>query len=242
MPFLGLLLAAQLAAAAPPTLAAADSDIAARYRGGVVERPDLESYREYLASAPRRRWGGALGRDLTDVERWVLSDVLAGGLDPSTLSPRERAALRIERDLLAEAGLRTRVQAASEPTDEAVRGYFEARRADFARPRRWQLSQIFKRIPADASPEDRASIRRELEEIRERIVAGEALDLLATELSDSPSRDLGGRAGVAALVDLRPELAAVVGQLGAGELQAQYLLGLHALTGIGGDASSGLDG
>ncbi|MEO1370727.1 MAG: hypothetical protein AAFX50_26385, partial [Acidobacteriota bacterium] len=26
------------------------------------------------------------------------------------------------------------------------------------------------------------------------------------------------------------------------ELQAQYLLGLHALTGIGGDASSGLDG
>ncbi|MEM8995166.1 MAG: peptidyl-prolyl cis-trans isomerase, partial [Acidobacteriota bacterium] len=104
------------------------------------------------------------------------------------------------------------------PTDEAVRDYFEVHRADFARPRRWQLSQIFKRIPADAPPEERASIRRELEKIRERIVAGDAFGALAMELSDSPSRDLGGRAGVAAPGDLRPELAAVVGQLGAGEL------------------------
>ncbi len=57
-------------------------------------------------------------------------------------------------------------------------------------------SQIFKKLPSDASNEDVATAKQELTELRKRIVAGEiTFAAAAKENSDSPSASKGGSLG-----------------------------------------------
>ena len=81
--------------------------------------------------------------------------------------------MRLERERLAARALEHSLRQVSQPSDSAIRAYFESHRADFDRPRRWQLAHLFKELPADASDSERHRLRQVLENARGRIQDGE---------------------------------------------------------------------
>ncbi|MEO8274606.1 MAG: peptidylprolyl isomerase [Thermoanaerobaculia bacterium] len=128
--------------------------------------------------------------------------------------------LRLDRlaEELAARHLEEQLRRVAVPGEAEVRAAFEVRRERLRRPRLVRLSDLFKRFPDGASEEQRAATRKSLENLRDRVVAGESFALLAQAESDSSTRDRGGAAGFVAPEDLLPELARVVSGMKPGDL------------------------
>jgi hypothetical protein len=99
---------------------------------------------------------------------------------------------------------------------------FEADPNAYAEPRSWVLENIFKRYPAQASPEDKASVRASMEAVRRRALAGEDFAKLAKEESESQTRLRGGSFGAPYLSQLAPAVAEVVSKLKAGDVSPVF--------------------
>lgn len=131
--------------------------------------------------------------------------------DQATVSPaeiREAALYTLERVRIAYAALDTEQLPPGESVDdETVAAYLEshrneleelyAERADrYALPERARARHILVQVAPDADEEAVAAARAEAEAGRARIVAGEAFEAVAAEVSDDPgSRDAGGDLG-----------------------------------------------
>jgi len=85
-------------------------------------------------------------------------------------------------------------------------------------PKRWNLQTLFRRVEGEASLEERAAVRQEIESLRQRLVAGEDFSQLARQHSQSSNRRRGGRVNAVRLADLAQPVAAAVAQLEAGQL------------------------
>ena len=88
------------------------------------------------------------------------------------------------------------------------------------RPQTTLLRNIFKRVPAGATPEARAAVRARMEEIRRALLAGGDFDALAWKESDSQTRFRGGAMGYVPPGVLSPAVDRVVAGLKKGELSA----------------------
>ena len=201
-----LLLATALAAAA------SQPEVVATYRDGRVERRDLDSWRRALGheggTAPLR----------AEVEELVLMRVLASHLEGTTLAAecsRQQRLLALE---LAESVLRDHfgsgIQVAPAEVDAAV----QADPASKPQPRRYALENILKRCSSGCPEEERQSLRRKLEDLEGRLLAGEDFAALAEQESDSETRARGGQMGYVALESLAPAVASAVKTLEPGQL------------------------
>lgn len=80
-------------------------------------------------------------------------------------------------------------------SEESMREYYRKYLADPKPIRELKLSRILLALPAEPTPEQVQRVRRKMEKIRARIVAGETLASLAPLLSDGPRAASGGDIG-----------------------------------------------
>lgn len=123
----------------------------------------------------------------------------------------------LERRLATEA-LRRAMAAEAAAAPAEIEAAFAADPHRFDTERRFQLQNLFKRWPPGNRADDRERLRREMAELRERLLAGADFEALAREESDSATRERGGNLGSAPLSALLPEVARVVASLAPGEV------------------------
>jgi peptidyl-prolyl cis-trans isomerase C len=81
-------------------------------------------------------------------------------------------------------------------TTEEISAFYTEKIDTFKVAEQVRASHILFKIEPDASEETKALKKKELEAVRERIVAGENFEALAQELSDCPSKARGGDLGL----------------------------------------------
>jgi parvulin-like peptidyl-prolyl isomerase len=189
-------------------------ELAATYRGG---RITADEYRSWLASsqleddpAQRRSRLGQIA-----MARVLSTDLVARGGDrePAVVGQLADLEDRVLGQAL-ERQLRREVRVSDAEVEQALR----ENEADRHHPRRVQLANLFKRVPAGASPAERQAVRLRIEELRRQILAGADFAELARRESDSQTRFRGGRMGVASPGQLPQHLEKVAFQLGQGEV------------------------
>jgi hypothetical protein len=212
--------------------AAADgvAPLAATYRDGVVTTTALDEWtchRVATAPATAKLSPGEHAREL------VLLRVLAARCAEDGLTAAPASSFRVELVEWELAGrwLRRRLMQQASPGEGEAGRVYRSDPARFTHPRRWRLEGIFKRWPENATEAEQDALRRDMAALRVRILGGEDFAAMAAAESESQTRLRGGRMGMVALDDLKPEVAAVVEDLTPGDLSevVEASDGLHLL-------------
>ncbi len=107
--------------------------------------------------------------------------------DPKTWrSPFTRRLIRDTRQELLEERLRLKVTGPIEPTEEALRAYYERYRLRYYTPELVRVRHILVRVPEDAPPERVEAARKRIEQIYEEWKAGARFEELARRYSEDP--------------------------------------------------------
>jgi PPIC-type PPIASE domain len=189
----GALVACRDSAARP---AAEPVDVVARFGDEVVTARELDAWIVALPPAERPKPGADLEawyegqiRELL-VARRLRSEAEAGDLkaNESFVTARREAEKRLAVSLCVAALL---------PADEGVaaaelRAAYDSRKESFALPERRAVYNLFLRRLPRSPPDAR---RREIEALRDRVLAGESFTRLAAAHSDSESRHREGSIG-----------------------------------------------
>ncbi len=221
-----LALASQVAALLVGVAACrATSPLVARSSAGALDRQAFErdwpaatratpearrrALEDWLIERALAREARALALDRTDAAR----EALTGAADDVLVS-------RVEADL--EAGLKP-------PDDAALAAFLERNRAQIAGAEKLSLRHVFRRLPRDASRDQRAAARADMQALRARLVAGEDFATLARTLSDSETAKFGGQITPVARGQLPPAAEAVAWRLAPGEISdvVDTPVGLH---------------
>jgi parvulin-like peptidyl-prolyl isomerase len=128
---------------------------------------------------------------------------------------------RVERTMIASRVQQTEVLSGIAVSDEEARRYYDAHVDEFTTPMTVTLREFLAAVPgevpgADAAAEQAA--REKAEAIRRRALAGESLETLVSEQSDSPSRANAGVIGPLSIDELAPDLRRRVEALEVGEI------------------------
>jgi peptidyl-prolyl cis-trans isomerase SurA len=106
-------------------------------------------------------------------------------------------------------------------SEEEARRYYDGHLEEFTTPATVTLREIFVAVPGDGTTinvaEDEAA-RAKAEDLRNRVLAGESFEAIATAASDSASRANGGLIGPLSLGELVPELRQRLSAMKAGEI------------------------
>ena len=204
-------------------LPADDSPVVAHFTTTVTQE-ELDGWRRHLNRPDTSN------RDL-DLRELILVKSLAAEAVRLGLAHRPEVRLQLEfkEAGLVEKALRRDLVASIEISDEAVEAKYQEYKDTFALPRRVRLRNLFKRYPPDADEAARAAVRREVEELRQRVLDGEDFAQLASEHSNSQTRFRGGLIGNVSPGTLAPEVDAVTMAMEAGDL-SEILSGPDGLT------------
>ncbi|MEM7349702.1 MAG: peptidyl-prolyl cis-trans isomerase [Acidobacteriota bacterium] len=185
--------------------------VVAEDRMGSVSLADLDRF--ILELPPGRRWQGDVesAEWYTKVARRVAVDrllvdeaTMTGADQDPQFAARQR---RIERRAMTDHYLST-IPSEQLPTEEELRAFYETHREErYERPERRQTYHLFKR--ADAA-KDRQAILKDLEQLRQRVLAGESFLHLARSHSDSESRHQDGLLGLVQRGQFPPDFDRVV--------------------------------
>ncbi|MCH9650252.1 MAG: peptidyl-prolyl cis-trans isomerase [Deltaproteobacteria bacterium] len=192
-----------------------DQEIIARTLDGEVYRGELDRFLACHGAQSFVSHG-----DLVDgvvVERFLRSYFRQASLREDSEFEAQQRFLALE---LAALHLRRATVASAAPSQAELLTYSRDHRNDFRQPKRWRLSNLFKRFPEGAGEKEKDVLRRRMTALRQRLLAGESFaDLVASE-SESATRVRGGRMGIVSLKELSPEVAAAVAELEEGDLSA----------------------
>jgi len=110
-----------------------------------------------------------------------------------------------------------------------VRAYYDDHRAEFERPERVRVRQIFLAVPEGSPQRKRATAM--LESLRDDLAAGADFAALAEQYSQGPGADQGGLIGWVSKGDLDPVLEKSVLNLAAGQVSdvVERASGVHLL-------------
>lgn len=106
-------------------------------------------------------------------------------------------------------------------SEDEARRYFDAHVSEFTTPQAVTLREILVAVPTDGKTlnvgQDEAA-RHKANQIRQRALAGESVEKLASELSDAPSRANAGLVGPLNIGELSPDLRELVEAMKVGEI------------------------
>lgn len=188
VPHAALLCLLGTACAKPP------ADAVAVYDGGYVSQAELDARIAGLAPGQRRppeeeaeSWRAGLVRELA-VEEIVLAEA-----EGKPRSAELEAGLEEQRRQVAVAAyLEEHLPAAEPPSEEELRAAYEAWLPAYRQPERRLVHHIFLAAPDAARA---AEAEERMRALRERVLAGEELSLLAARYSDSETRHRDGVLG-----------------------------------------------
>jgi len=124
------------------------------------------------------------------------------GMDRDTLLQRNKMTLEDANQRIAEAICIERVLKKHLPqapvTDEAVRKKYDANLAAYKVPEQVQARHILIKVPSGATDEQKAAVKKKMDDIRAKLVAAEGKNFaeLAAKYSDCPSKKQGGDLGL----------------------------------------------
>jgi peptidyl-prolyl cis-trans isomerase SurA len=114
----------------------------------------------------------------------------------------------VERSMIASRVQQNEVLGRIAVSEEEARRYYDSHLSEFSTPQTVTLREVFVSVPGDGSTVNVAQdeeIRAKADRIRERALAGESFEKLASDLSDAPSRANGGLIGPLRVDELAPE-------------------------------------
>ncbi len=213
--FCGLICLALIAGAGCSRVREIDDDpIVATYKNGTVT---VHEFDRWLAARNLTEPPGDL---LPEINELVLVKVLAAkGVDEGLADdPTIAHKLEDAEKATLERALKRHTAASVTVSDEEIAAIVANEPLGFDKPRRARLRNLFKRFPPGSSEEDRAEIRRRMEELHDELAAGADMVALALAESDSETRYRGGLMGTIDEGQLPPALDAIVMGLREGEI------------------------
>ncbi|MEM8964366.1 MAG: peptidylprolyl isomerase [Acidobacteriota bacterium] len=197
----------------------ADPAVLAVYENGEVTRDDLDAMVLELPPIERQQ---AYGDDAEAWYRQLINEIVIDrvlGAEIETLEASDDPILQaerreIERQTIIDAFLEGNLPPLEEVTDQDVETFYAANIDRYKRQERRMVLHLFKRRDASTDIE---ALKGEVAALRDRVVAGESFDLIATEESDSEARHRGGRLGWMTADQVAPELAEIIFSLPVGE-------------------------
>src|SRR3954466_103908 len=127
----------------------------------------------------------------------------------------------LERTVIAQRVQQAEVFGRVGVTDDEAHKYYDAHMTEFTTPSSVMLREILINVPTDARGINAAAddaAKAKAEDIRKRVMGGEAFDKLAGELSDSGSKANGGLIGPLNVNDLSADFRKVVEGLKPGDM------------------------
>jgi len=112
------------------------------------------------------------------------------------------------------------ISARARATDEEIRSYYYDNKSRFMRPEARRLTHILIAVKPEASTDDRNLKRQGAQDVRDKIMAGEDMSVMAWNFSDGPYRVKGGDLGLVHKGRLDRDLEIEVFRLETGELSA----------------------
>jgi peptidyl-prolyl cis-trans isomerase SurA len=103
-------------------------------------------------------------------------------------------------------------------TDEDIRSYYEAHKADYEGTQKYRLRTILIKRPSSASPEEKEAASSVMVSILNALRSGAAFDELAREYSQDATAPAGGDLGLFTLDELSPELRETVASMSEGQV------------------------
>jgi hypothetical protein len=207
-----------------------ETRVVASSRLGEVTAEDLERF------AARRGDGGSAGLDDRRrlLERLLVERAAVAEAERLALAatPEVAAQLTARREAILVAEMRSRLESAANVAgvdEAAVEAALARRVARSAGGERLRLRHLFKRLPANASPEERRTIEAAMQEMLAKLRAGADFAALARAHSDSQTAPFGGLIAPIAREDVDPSLVEVLWGLAPGESTGvvETPLGLH---------------
>lgn len=200
-----------------------DPDVVARLGEEGLTRAQMAAWKEAQPEGRTRRHGGESreGSERRLLEQFVVDRVLAARVDgwEGDLPEPVARELESEREALLQGEIEKVVaEPRIEVTEEEAREDYEENPELFGHQERIRLRHIFRRVDRDAPAEQRAAARREMEQVRQRILDGASFEDLARELSDSETAVHGGLIGVLDYGKLGEPLDSLVWSLEEGEI------------------------
>lgn len=128
---------------------------------------------------------------------------------------------QLERQMLISRVQQTEIMAKLQVTDTELKIYYEANKNSFSTVPQVTLREMLFAVPVNpqgvnVAQDDEAKVKAE--EVRAKLVAGEAFPRLAADFSDSPSKANGGLVGPISRDALSPELQKAIAGLTPGDL------------------------
>jgi peptidyl-prolyl cis-trans isomerase SurA len=106
-------------------------------------------------------------------------------------------------------------------TEAEERTYYDAHTSEFASVPSVTLREIMVTVPKDARGVNAAAVddaQKKADEIRARVLKGEAFEKVAAEVSDAASKSNGGLIGPIPKAELAEELAKIIGAMKVGDV------------------------
>lgn len=178
-----------------------DPDVVARLGEEVLTRAQLDAWTQAQPEGRRQRGAAesqeAFARRL--LEQFVIDRSVAARVErwEGELPEPVAALLEGEREALLQGEIEKVLAAPRiEVTEEEARRHYEENPDEFGHEGRIRLRHIFRRVDRDDPAAERQRVRREMEQLRSRLLAGGSFEDLARELSDSETAPHGGLIGV----------------------------------------------
>lgn len=138
----------------------------------------------------------------------------------------------VRDQMLTERVREREVQARIRVTDVEIDAFLDQRRAAASATSEYNIAQILVTVPEGASADEIARRRERAEAAKKRVVAGEAFEAVARELSEDANRAAGGVIGLRGADRLPDVFVDVVKKLNAGDVAPELLrtgAGFHVL-------------
>jgi len=102
-------------------------------------------------------------------------------------------------------------------TNEDVKAYYEEHIEEYGGKQKYHLRNIIMRVPLFSDTKKKLEIQAKMDEILERLKAGESFEVLAAKYSESPAASDGGNLGEFEFDSLSPQLQKAIEKMKSGE-------------------------
>ena len=124
---------------------------------------------------------------------------------------------KIKDQILRERLVNLKVKSKIVITKEDIKAYYEKHIKEYGGKQKYHLRNIIMQVPLFSSSEKKLEIKARMDEILEKLKAGESFEALATRYSESPAATDGGDLGEFEFDSLSPQLQEAVEKIKPGE-------------------------
>jgi peptidyl-prolyl cis-trans isomerase SurA len=102
-------------------------------------------------------------------------------------------------------------------TKEDIKAYYEKHIEEYGGKQKYHLRHIIMKVPLFSDTQKKLEIKEKMDEIHEKLKAGESFEALAAQYSESPAASDGGNLGEFEFDSLSPTLQEAIGKIKPGE-------------------------